>query len=39
MKTCQKLGGSFFDYIGSCLNVPSSSDIMPLQDLVFAANS
>lgn len=39
MKTCQKLGISFFDYLGSRLDVPRSSHIIPLPDLVLAANS
>ena len=39
MKTCQKLGISFFDYLGSRLQVPRSLDITPLSELVLAANS
>ena len=39
MKTCQKLGVSFFDYLGDRLDVPSAPHITPLPDLVLAAQT
>jgi hypothetical protein len=36
MKTCQKLGLSFFDYLGARLGVPDAPPIAPLPDLVRA---
>ena len=39
MKTCQKLGVSFFDYLGDRLDVPSAPDMTPLSDLVLAAKT
>jgi len=37
MKTCQKLGVSFFDYLGARLEIPGATVIAPLPDLVSAA--
>ena len=37
MKTCQKLGVSFFDYLGARLKIPGAPDIAPLPNLVSAA--
>ena len=39
MKTCQKLGVSFFDYLGDRLDVPAAPHITPLPDLVLAAQT
>lgn len=36
MKTCQKLGVSFFDYLGHRLAVPNAQIVPPLPDLVHA---
>ena len=36
MKTCAKLGLSFFHYLGSRLAIPEAPDIPPLQNLVRA---
>ncbi len=37
MKTCRKLGRSFFDYVGCRLAVPNAPVIPPLPQLVRAA--
>jgi len=37
MKTCQKLGVPFFDYLGARLLVPGNTAIAPLPALVIAA--
>lgn len=37
IKTCQKLGVSFFDYLGARLEIPGAPVIAPLPDLVSAA--
>jgi hypothetical protein len=37
MKTCQKLGVSFFDYLGHRLDVKGAPIVPPLPDLVIAA--
>ena len=34
MKTCQKLGISFWDYLGDRLEVPGATNVPPLPDLV-----
>jgi hypothetical protein len=34
MKTCSKLGISFWDYLGTRLSVPDAADIPPLPDLI-----
>jgi hypothetical protein len=34
MKTCDKLGLSFWDYLGNRLLVPDAPFILPLPDLV-----
>ena len=39
MKTCQKLGVSFFDYLGHRLDVQDAQQLPPLQELVLAANT
>jgi hypothetical protein len=39
LKTCQKLGVSFFDYLGARLGVPGAPVIPPLPDLVRARAS
>jgi hypothetical protein len=39
IKTCQKLGLSFFDYLGTRLGVPGAPLIPPLPDLVHARAS
>ncbi len=39
LKTCQKLGVSFFDYLGHRLDVDGAPSIMPLPDLVYAAKT
>ncbi|MGI9452120.1 MAG: hypothetical protein ACR2QH_15990 [Geminicoccaceae bacterium] len=39
IKTCQKLGVSFFDYLGHRLDIPSAPTIPPLPDLVLAAKA
>ena len=39
MKTCQKLGVSFFDYLGHRLNVQGAPTVPPLSDLVLAAKA
>ena len=39
MKTCQKLGLSFFDYLGARLGVSAAPFIAPLPDLVRARAS
>jgi len=39
LKTCQKLGVSFFDYLGNRLGVDGAPGIMPLPDLVYAAKT
>jgi hypothetical protein len=39
MKTCRKLGLSFFDYLGARLGVPAAPFIPPLPDLVRARAS
>ena len=39
MKTCQKQGLTFFDYLGSRLGVPDPPLIPPLPDLVRARAS
>jgi hypothetical protein len=36
MKTCQKLGLSFFDYLGARLSVPDAPLVLPLPELVRA---
>ena len=36
MKTCQKLGASFFDYLGARLDVPDAPCVPPLPELVRA---
>ena len=36
MKTCQKLGLSFFDYLGAHLGVPDAPLVLPLPELVRA---
>ena len=37
MKTCQKLGVSFFDYLGDRLDVQGVPEVIPLPKLVIAA--
>ncbi len=37
MKTCQKLGVSFFDYLGHRLDIQGAQHVPPLPDLVLAA--
>jgi len=37
MKTCRKLGVSFFEYLGARLGVQAAPPIPPLEDLVTAA--
>ena len=39
MKTCQKLGVSFFDYLGHRLHVQGAPNIPPLPDLVLNAKA
>jgi hypothetical protein len=39
MKTCQKLGVSFFDYLGHRLDVQGALNVPPLPDLVIAAKA
>jgi hypothetical protein len=39
MKTCRKLGVSFFEYLGCRLGVQGARPIPPLPDLVQAAIS
>ncbi|MDH3663357.1 MAG: transposase [Alphaproteobacteria bacterium] len=39
MKTCQKLGVSFFDYLGHRLDVQGVPTVPPLPDLVIAAKA
>jgi len=39
MKTCQKLDVSFFHFLGSRLKVPDAPKIVPLKDLVIAAQA
>jgi Transposase IS66 family len=39
IKTCQKLGVSFFEYLGHRLNVKGAPEILPLPDLVLAAQT
>jgi hypothetical protein len=39
MKTCQKLGVSFFDYLGNRLEVQSAPEVPPLAELVSAAKT
>ena len=39
MKTCQKLGVSFFDYLGNRLEVQSAPEVPPLAKLVSAAKT
>jgi hypothetical protein len=39
MKTCQKLGVSFFDYLGHRLHVQNAPTVPPLPDLVIAAKA
>jgi hypothetical protein len=39
MKTCQKLDVSFFQFLGSRLKVPDAPNIVPLSDLVIAAQA
>ncbi len=39
MKTCRKLGLSFFDYLGDRLRVPGAPLIPPLPELVRARAS
>ena len=39
LKTCRKLGVSFFHYLGNRLGVDGAPDIMPLPDLVYAAKT
>ena len=39
IKTCQKQGLTFFDYLGARLGVPDASLIPPLPDLVRARAS
>ena len=34
MKTCDKLGVSFWDYLGSRLDIPGAPPILPLPDLI-----
>ena len=34
MKTCDKLGVSFWDYLGSRLDTPGAPPILPLPDLI-----
>ena len=34
MKTCNKLGVSFWDYLGSRLDIPGAPPILPLPDLI-----
>ena len=34
MKTCDKLGVSFWDYLGSRLHVAGTPTILPLPDLI-----
>ena len=34
MKTCDKLGVSFWDYLGSRLDIPDAPTILPLPDLI-----
>jgi len=36
LKSCQKLGVSFFDYLGARLEIPGATDIAPLPELVSA---
>ena len=39
MKTCQKLGVSFFDYLGHRLDIQGAPNIPPLPELVLAAKA
>ena len=39
MKTCRKLGVSYFEYLGCRLDVRGAPSIPPLADLVQAAGS
>ena len=39
MKTCRKLGVSFYRYLGDRLRVPSDGPIPPLPDLVRQAGA
>lgn len=39
LKTCQKLGVSFFEYLGHRLDVKGAPEILPLPDLVLAAQT
>jgi hypothetical protein len=39
MKTCNKLGIRFWDYLGSRLNVPGAPDLAPLPQLIRKAAS
>ncbi len=39
MKTCQKIGVSFFDYLGHRLHVKGAPTVPQLTDLVIAAKA
>lgn len=39
MKTCQKLGVSFFDYLGHRLDIKDTRFVPPLSDLIIAAKN
>jgi len=39
MKTCQKLGVSFFDYLGNRLDVQGAQQVPPLPELIFATKT
>jgi len=39
MKTCQKLGVSFFDYLGHRLDVQATPIVPPLKDLILASRT